>query len=82
MYTKSQIRQEGGEKRRGSPPQRSEQADEVAREDVPSGLPPRLVQKLSAPPAVLGRRGNGDDVSFLEVEFLVNCRPIVVHRLD
>lgn len=69
----------GGETRRDE--RGLEQADEVAREDVLPGLPPRLVQELAAPPAVLGRRGDGDDVSLLEVEFFVDGRPVVVHRL-
>ena len=61
---------------------RSEEADEVAREDVPAGLSPRLVEELAGPPAVLGRRSDGDDVALLEVELFLNRRAVVVHRLD
>ena len=60
----------------------SEQANEIAREDVTARHSPRLVQQLSAPPAVLGRRGDSDDIPLLEIELLVDRRGIVVQRLD
>ena len=63
-------------------PRHSEEAHEVAREDVSSGLPPALVEELAAPPSVFGRRGDGDDIALLEVELLVDRRAVVVHRLN
>ena len=59
----------------------SEQTDEVAWEDMPPTLAPVFVQQLTAPPTILWRRGDGDDIARLEVELLVNSRSVVVQRL-
>ena len=60
----------------------SEQTDEVAWEDMPPTLAPVFVQQLTAPPTILWRRGDGDDIARLEVELLLDRRLVVVHRLD
>ena len=59
----------------------SEQADEVAWEDMPPTLAPVFVQQLTAPPTILWRRGDGDDIARLEDELLVDGRGVVVQRL-
>ena len=63
-------------------PRLSEEAHEVAREDVSPGLPPALVEQLAAPPPVFGRRGDSDDIALLEVKLLVDRRAVVVHSLN
>ena len=60
----------------------SEQADEVAWEDMPPTLAPVFVQQLTAPPTILWRRGDGDDIARLEVELFVDSRSVVIQRLD
>ena len=59
-----------------------EQADKVAREYVTSGLSPRLIQQFPTPPAILGSRGNSDDVPRLEVEFFLDRCGVIVQRFD
>ena len=59
-----------------------EQADKVTREYVSSGLSPRLIQQFPTPPAILGSRGNSDDVPRLEVEFFLDRCGIIVQRFD
>ena len=60
----------------------SEQDNEIAREEVLAGLPPLVVLELARPPAVLWRRGDSDDVAFLEVELLVRRTAVAIQRLD
>lgn len=52
--------------------------DKVAREDVPAWHAPILVEQLAAPPPVLGRGGDGDDIIRLEIELFWDRRGIVV----
>jgi len=57
----------------------------VAREDVLSRHAPILIEQLPAPPSVLGRSSDGDDIARLEIEFFrYRCRVIVkcAHCID
>jgi hypothetical protein len=50
----------------------------VAREYVPAWHAPILVEQLAAPPPVLGRSGDSDDIVRLEIELFRNRRGVVV----
>lgn len=56
----------------------SKQMHKVAREDMPARHTAIFIQQLAAPPPVLGRSGDGDDIVRLEIKLFRYCRRVVV----
>lgn len=55
-----------------------EQANEIAREHIPALLPARLVEQFPAPPPILGRSCDSNNIARLEVELFVDSRRVVI----
>lgn len=57
-----------------------EEANKVAREDIPTLLPAILIQELAAPPTIFRCSSDSNDIACLEIKLFVDSRGIVIQR--